>query len=482
MQNNSVTKQVFWFSLISYLGVAIGIVSTLFIYPENPEFLGIIRTIESYSQIIFPIILIGASQALVHFYPTLSGENKNRLFLYSMYSVLVNSILVAIAIWLFSLLFDFDFIQWIWIALPLGISMALNEVFKRQSLNLQKIALPSLFERIIPKVVLPLIFVLVGTHFIPEKQGVWYFVFSYVLILLLTGIYTLKQDKTQWDSRFKKIFQNISKKEYFRYSVYAFTGSLGSLLAFRIDTLMLGYLGYSMEDVGIYNIGVIIAMTLIIPATGVFAINSPVISELVKGDKIKELKVKYTENAKLLFAIGAILYSCIFLGIYDLFSLLPAKENLLKSIPTLLVLGVGVVINMGTGFNSEIITFSKHYRFNVIAILVMIALNIGLNLFFVLVLQTGMIGVAYSSFISISVFNLLKTIYIKQKLGILPFDKKYLQLFLVILSVGIVIYFIPNLASNFWNLVLKSGLCLALNSVLIYRLRLVYQLNNLRKF
>src|SRR5690606_36393560 len=159
---------------------------------------------------------------------------------------------------------------------------------------------------------------------------------------------------------------------------------------------------------------------------------------------------QYTENATLLFAIEAILHSRIFLGIYDLFSLLPAKENLLKSIPTLLVLGVGVVINMGTGFNSEIITFSKHYRFNLIAILAMISLNNLLHLFFVLVLQTGMIGVAYSSFISISVFNLLKTIYIKQKLGILPFDKKYLQLFLVILSVGIVIYFIPNLASNFW--------------------------------
>src|SRR5690606_18015492 len=436
MQNNYVTKQVFWFSLISYLGVAIGIVSTLFIYPENPEFLGIIRTIESYSQIIFPIILIGASQALVHFYPTLSGENKNRLFLYCLYLGLVTSILVAIAICLFALLFDFDFLQWIWIALPLGISIALNEVFKRQSLNLQKLALPSIFEKIIPKVVLPLIFVLVGMRFIPEKQGVWYFVFSYILILILTGAYTLKQDKTQWDSRFKKIFQNISKKEYFRYSLYAFTGSLGSLLAFRIDTLMLGYLGYSMEDVGIYNIGVMIAMTLIIPATGIFAINSPVISELVKGDKIKELKVKYTENAKLLFAIGTVLYSCVFLGIYDLFSMLPAKENLLKSIPTLLVLGVGVVINMGTGFNSDIITFSKHYRFNVIAILVMIILNIGLNLFFVLVLDTGMIGVAYSSFISISVFNLLKTFYIHQKFGILPFDKKYLQLFVVIISVG----------------------------------------------
>ena len=56
---NSTSKQVFWFTLINYLGITLGIVSTLFIYPENTEFLGIIRTIEAYSQVIFPLLLLG---------------------------------------------------------------------------------------------------------------------------------------------------------------------------------------------------------------------------------------------------------------------------------------------------------------------------------------------------------------------------------------------------------------------------------------
>lgn len=473
MSSNSVTKQIFWFSLINYIGVALGIVSTLFIYPENPSFLGIIRTVESYSQVIFPLVLLGASQALVHFYPTLTTENRNRLFLYSLYSVLINSVLTFGCLTLVFSLFDFEFKNLVWFALPLGISIAFNEVFKRQSLNLQKIALPSFFEKIIPKIALPLIFILVGMHFIQEKQGIWFFVLSYILILILTGIYTFKKDKTQWDSGFRKIFDSFSKKEYFRYNLFAFTGSLGSLLAFRIDTIMLGFLGYEMSEIGIYNIGVLVASTLIIPATGIFAISSPVISELVKENKFKELSIKYRENAKLLFAIGAVLYSCVFLGVNDLFSLLPAKENLIQSIPTLLVLGFGVVINMGTGFNSEIITFSEYYRFNVIAVLAMIILNIGLNLLFVLQFGMGMIGVAYASFISISVFNLLKTFYIKQKFRILPFDKKYLLLFSLIISVGILVYLLPNLTSHFWNLVMKSGLCLGLNLILIYKLNIV---------
>ncbi len=478
MHQNSVTKQLFWFSLTSYIGVAIGIVSVLFIYPENPEFLGIIRTIESYSQIIFPIVLIGASQALVHYYPTLSAENRNRLFLYSLYSVLINSVLVFGAIALIFTFFDFELKHLVWMALPLGISIAFNEVFKRQSLNLQKIALPTFFEKIIPKLALPLIFILIGTYAITTNQGIWFFILAYALMLMLTGIYTLKKDRTKWTADFKNIFKSISKKEYFRYSLYAFTGSLGSLLAFRIDTIMLGLFGYAMSDIGIYNIGILVASTLIIPATGIFAINSPIISELVKTNKIKELSVKYTENAKLLFAIGAILYGCLFLGATDLFSLFPNKGILLQSVPILLILGFGMLINMGTGFNSEIITFSKYYRFNMISILLIIFLNIGLNLLFVLQFEMGIIGVAYASLISISIFNLVKVYYIKVKFGILPFDKTYLKLITVVFLVIGILYLIPNLEFPFWNLALKAGFCVGLNLILIYKLKLVYSINN----
>jgi len=474
MKKKSFTKQVFWFSLINYFGIVVGIVSTLFIYPKNPEFLGIIRTIESYSQVIFPIILLGAAQGLIHFYPTLSTENKNNLFLYSLYSVFVNSIIVIAVVFLVYIFLEFEFIQYLWFALLLGVFIAFNEVFKRQLVNLQRIAYPSLFEKIIPKIFLPLSFILIATNLIKEKQGAWLFTISYIIVLFLTGFYTLKKYRPKWNFNFKNIFKFLSKKEYFKYSRYSFAGSLGSLFAFRIDTIMLGFFGYTMREIGIYNLGVSLASMLIIPATGIFAINSPAISELVKSLKIKELHTKYKENAKLLFALGATLYSCIFIGINDLFALLPSKENLLESVPFMCVLGLGMIINMGTGFNSEIISFSKYYRFNVIAILTMILLTIGLNLLFLLVFNMEMLGVAYATLISISIFNFSKTFYIWQKFKISPFDKKYGQLFLVILSVGIFVNLLPDHSSHFWNLILKSGGSIALNSILIYKMKFIY--------
>ena len=47
-----VSSQALKFSVINYIGAAIGIVSTLFIYPNDKEFLGIIRYIFDGAQIL----------------------------------------------------------------------------------------------------------------------------------------------------------------------------------------------------------------------------------------------------------------------------------------------------------------------------------------------------------------------------------------------------------------------------------------------
>ncbi|GAW88215.1 hypothetical protein FPS14_contig00002-0126 [Flavobacterium psychrophilum] len=76
MLNKISQKQAFFFTIINYIGIVIGVVSTLFIYPNNKELLGIFRYIDAISYVLFPIMLIGASQALVNFTPKLDELHK----------------------------------------------------------------------------------------------------------------------------------------------------------------------------------------------------------------------------------------------------------------------------------------------------------------------------------------------------------------------------------------------------------------------
>lgn len=470
------TKQVILYAIINYAGTAIGIVSALFIYPKDFAFLGTVRFVDNIAQLLFPVMVLGASHALIKFYPTLNLQYRNQLFNYSLASVSLLSIVVLAVIFGFSLLTNYKDSPLLYIAFPIAVAMAFIELFKKQAQDLQKIAVPTLYEKILPKIALPAVFLLVIYHIASQGQALMLYATGYMLIFALTAVYLFKRFNPGFNYRFKTLFGQISRKDYFRYSLYSFAGSLGSLLAFRIDGIVIFNL-ISEEANGVFSTGVTLASTLQIPAVGMFALYAPIISGYLKDGNFKDLDIKYKEIARLLFFIGAILYSCIFLGIEDLFRLLPAYEKLKDTIPIVLILGFSVLINMATGFNGEIITYSKYYRFNLVAILVLIVLNVTLNLYFIYYTDKGIIGVAYASFIAMTLFNIAKLTFIYKKLRLLPFDISFAQLAgVLMISLG-VIYVLPDLDSHLFNLVYKTGLSILINVVAVYKLRLVYQVN-----
>ncbi|RZJ65262.1 MAG: hypothetical protein EOO45_16895 [Flavobacterium sp.] len=476
MDKKASIRQVFFYTLINYFGTLIGIVSALFLYPKDFVFLGTIRFVDNISQILFPVMVLGASHALIKFYPALTLERRNQLFNYSIYSITILSIIVLAGVFLFTGLVDFEDSTLLYFAYPIAVSLAFIELFKKQSQDLQKIAVPTLFEKIIPKIVLPVLFILLLSQSIGLQTSLFAYSACYVFILLLTAVYLFRYFKPGFNYRFKTLFGEISKKDYFRYSLYSFAGSLGSLLAFRIDGIIIPAL-ISKEANGIFSNGVTLASTLQIPAIGLFALYAPIISNYLKSESFAELNTKYKEVAKLLFFIGALLYSCIFLGIEDLFLMLPSYDKLKATIPIILILGLSVLINMGTGFNSEIITYSKYYRFNLITVLLLIVLNVSLSLYFVYYTNLGIVGIAYASLLSMTLFNLSKLIFIYKKFRLQPFDESYLKMIVIFLICGVGVYLLPDTSSHLVNLLYKTGLSLFMNIMVIYRLKLVFQLN-----
>lgn len=476
MEKKASAKQVLLYSLINYLGTAIGIISTVLIYPKDKALLGTVRYVDNISQLLFPIMVLGASHALIRFYPALNEEKQKQLFNYSIFSISIISIAVLFGVIIYSTVSNDNDSYLVWFAYPIAISLAFVELFRKQAQDLQKLAVPTLYEKIIPKLVLPLAFLLFLNFYIEAFGALLYYTLCYVLIFILTAVYLFIHFKPGFNYRFRTLFGEISRKDYFRYSLYAFAGSLGSLLAFRIDGIVI-YRLISEEANGTFSIGVALASVLQIPAIGMFALYAPIVSNHLKAESFAELQKKYVEVAKLLFGIGALLYCCIFIGIEDLFRLMPTYDNIKDSIPIVVVLGFSVLINMATGFNSEIITYSKYYRFNLIAICILIALNISLNLFFIYQLDLGIVGVAYASFISMTLFNISKLVFIYKKFRLFPFDKAFALMAFIFLGSTIGICLLPNSGNHFIDLMYKTGLSLAVNLTALYKLRLIYQLN-----
>lgn len=476
MNSSRTHKQAFWFTLINYLGVAIGVVSTVFVYPYDKEFLGLVRYVDSIAQMFFPFMVFGGAQALIHFYPSLSDDNKRQLFKYGIFTILAISLMILIVLVLVQPFTNWENYHYLFYAFPIGIAIAFTELFKRQATNIERLEMPTFYEKIIPKVALPAIFGLLIFGYLNATNGLMAFIGAYIIMFVLIIVYVLKHFKLNSGFNFKSLFKEVPKNEYYKYSFYSFLGSFGAFLAFRIDAFMIPEF-LSFEANGTFNIGVALATSLAIPATGMFAIYGPKISSLIKNDDFEELGRKYIDIAKLLFFIGAILYASIVLGIDSLFQLLPTYDKLVDSIPIIVLLGANVLFNMSTGFNSEIISYSKYYRFNIVSILILAVLNIALNLYFLINTNLGIRGVAYASIISMVAFNSLKLIFIYLKFGILPFDRDYFKMIITVGLVFTIFYLIPDNSNNILNLLVKVGFSSAIILIITYRMKWVYSFN-----
>lgn len=469
MNNGISTKQAFLFTLINYLGVLIGVVSTVLIYPQDKEMLGIIRFVDACAQIMYPIIVLGSTHALINFYPQLTEKLQQKLFSYSLISLAKLAGWVGILLVVIRFFYQDESFKYVVFAFPLAIAMAYIELFRRQATNLQKISFPTFFEKIIPKLALPSIFLLAIYTSTTLDQGLGLYIVSYGLITAVIGVYIYKIYPYKFSKNYEDLFDKVKKKEYYAYSLFAFAGSFGSFFAFRVDSLMIPYF-ISYEANGTYNIGVTLASTLVIPATGVFALYAPVISDLIKNAKLKKLNKKYKEVARVMFFIGMLLFSCVVVGIEPLFRLLPTYEKLAPSIPIIYLLGVNGVINMSTGFNSEIISYSKYYRFNLISILFLMVLNVGMNLWFLTQTTYGILGVGFASLISLTLFNLGKVIFIYVKMRLWPFDWQFGKLFCCMLVILIIGFYLPEIEANYvLNLVIRVGFILIFGVILIFK-------------
>ena len=191
----------------------------------------------------------------------------------------------------------------------------------------------------------------------------------------------------------------------------------------------------------------------------------------------KSLNKLYKDVAKMLLFLGLLIYSAIFLGIENLFQLMPSKDVLMQTVSVIFIIGATSVFNMATGFNSEIINYSKFYKFNIIALAVLTILNLFTNYYFIVIFDLGIQGAALASFLSIVFFNLLKVGFIYFRLGLFPFEINFFKLLLLQICLILVFYFIPNFSSPMSNFLFKVSGVLSSQLFFIYRSKWLSPLN-----
>lgn len=465
---NVIARQSFKYSLVGYFGFILGSLSAIFVFPLDMDFYGKLRYILSAAEIVLPFVVFGLSYACQKFFlhAEKAGKQQNLLTLV-LIVVVFNFCLFTILYFLVNRLFPqlktWNFFRDFWnlkyIIIPLILILALSQVYNRYLTNYKRIVIPNIFENVFPKIAnlgAFFLFLFVGW---PEKYSLFFFVIMAALGLIGYHFYLGKLEKFRPDFSLRYIKTDHLWRKVLDYGFFGLLGNVGNYLSFRISGYMIpGYL--SFQDNGVYGIILAICSVLAIPQLGLLNIAAPIINKQLENNEMRHLNRFHKKTSLALYFLGLVLFSCVIVGYPYLTRLIKNGDLLLAVEPVLWITGVGLMFDLATGFNSQIISMSKFYRVNILITLFLAVLNISLNFYFLKYTEWGLIGVAFATSLSLVLYNIIKIWFNLVKFKVHPFSWQMLiGTILCAVAVTAAIMF-PDFQSAWINLIVKPTVTL----------------------
>ena len=479
-------------TIINYIGVVIGYVNTILLFPLyfTPEEFGLTRVLLSISVFLTQISQLGLGQVIIKFLPYYKDRDAAlKSFLKYVIGVGVTGILLMSVL----LFFLDDYIiklysngndnylsQYFYLLFPLTLFLTLYEISDSLLKGYFKTIYPTFVKEVYIRIGIMILIFLYYFKLFDFGVFIMLFIFVYVIAFLLLLV-PLKNTLPSFQANQIIIPLKEKMKRYmFRYGLYAVLTSAGSILINNIDIIMLGYL-IDFKEVAIYSVAFYIAVIIQIPQRNLSRIITPVLSESWQKRDTLKIESLYKKSSLILFFIGAFIFSAIWVNIEDMFSMMPKSDIYKQGKYVVLFIGISKVIDMAASINTEIISVSKYYVFNFISLVLLVVLAVITNSILIPLYEAN--GAAVATLISIALYNSVKMFYLYRKLNIHPFTAKEV---LIIIAMLFFIFLPEMLKSTFENIfvgvAIKTFVVVVVFTIIAYLLKmhLLIKKENLR--
>lgn len=448
---------------VAYLGVVIGALSNLFVYPLNWEIYGLAQFILSSASLLIPFASFGVSRLTVRYYPDFKDEGNNHNGLlpllwfvavtsFGVFSLLIYFLQDSMTSVLESLGMNSTiFVQNEIAIIAISFLMVLSAIASNHSSNFKLVVVPEIFTNLLFKITLPVLVLLTYAGSLGVGQFKTLLITTYVFsfFCLILYLHHIGQFGLKINFRF------LSKeriKGMLNYGVFSALSTVGYLISFRIDNVMVtSYLG--VESTGMYSFFAYMSNTIIVPFLAITSIASPIIAQAYKDGDSDAINKLYKQSSEVLFTFGLLISLLIWISIDEILVLTGDSENLSPSKYVFLLLASSQIFNLLTSLNEPIISYSHHFRFNLYAQVVLAILNLTMNVFFIP--RMGLTGAALATAISIAFYNFLKSAFIYLKFKHQPFTVSHIFILcsaLLAYSITTLLnpsyHFLTNLAIN----------------------------------
>ena len=498
-----VARQSIKGTIATYIGVAVGIVTTFFIQTKalQPEQIGLIDILLQCSLLFGGLAQLGTNSSAMRYYPFFKDE-KHRdhgFFGWTLLVPLIGFTFFLLAFFLFKgTIVDFFtkdsevgaelFAKYVNFVVPLAFFMLYISVFETNSNLLLRIVLPKFIREVGLRVGTLTIYLLYFYKIIDFDGVIISFCVLYGLTTIINIVYLMSLQRVSFKIESNFISAQL-KRDFLFYTLFMITAALaGNVIPMLSKFFVAAKTSFHLA--GVFTIATNIAALVEMPYRSLGAISRPHISDAMAKQDIKTADALCKNVALHQFIAGSFVFFIVWINIDFLFDLLPNGEIYRLGKWAVLILSLSRLIYSTLGVITTALSYSKYYYYSLIFTILLATMSIFLNSW--LVPKWDITGGALANVGSYLVYFVLLLAFIKWKIGVMPLSKKLIPVAAIVLALFALNWLWTSvLTPLFANLfekpilgyvidaALKSALFLVLGMVALYKLKVSQSVNDL---
>lgn len=486
-------------TLVNYLGVAIGFVTTFFVLTSylNTEEVGLTRVLIDAAILFSSFAQIGTSSSILRFFPYFKDEEgKYHGFFFWTLVVPIVGFLVFLLVFLLLKQPIVDlyskksplFVNYFRFVIPLGLFMLYQSVFEANANVLMRIVVPKFVREVGVRLGLLIVYLLFGYHYIDLDGLVVGFCITYFTAALIDIVYLFTLQKISLKPDLKFITKPLAR-DFLFYTLFlvlaAIAGTVTPLLSSFLVSAKMG-----LCFTGVYAIATYVANVVEIPNRSLNAIANPKISEAVKNEDWKRAEDLCKNVSLHLFISSLFIFFMIWINVDLLFMVLKNGDDYVAGKSVIFILGLARLSSSVLSPGTSPLAYSKYYYMSLPLTVLLTTLAILMNLWLIPIY--GMNGSAFANFGSNLIYFICLLALVKWKLHISIFTWAQLKSLVVVLVLfGLNLLWVRTVTPYFASLpvkevfsaildgVVKTGILVVIGITAIYYWKISPEINRL---
>ncbi|MBI5371995.1 MAG: polysaccharide biosynthesis C-terminal domain-containing protein [Sphingobacteriales bacterium] len=432
---SNIRRQSIISSLVIYIGFGVGLLN-IYLFTRKGIFLdpqfGLYNAFIAIATLMMAFASFGMPTYIYKFFPYYKShlpDKKNDQAAIALVTGIIGFIVIIIAGIVFKPLVVKKYItyapeiityyNWIFV---LGFGLLIYTLLEAWAWQIHKSVLTNFLKELGWRLFTTVLIVLFAFQLISFDLFIKLFSFSYPAIALLLLAYLLYTKQIHFHFRLSKVTRRFSGN-IVKLSSFVYAALVVFNISLVFDSLLISsVLHDALAQLAIYSVAQNIASMIQAPQRGIISASMIHLATAWKEKNMELIRKIYQRSSinQLLFAIG--FFSLIVMNLQDAVVTFQLKDAYLDAFYVVIFLGLAKVVDMGTGVNSQIITTSTYWRFELFSGIVLLMVMLPLSYF--LTKEYGIVGTGVAQLISISIYNLIRVIFLWNKFRLQPFSRQ----------------------------------------------------------